>query len=123
MPHNAWISLMDDSRLHCLSIKLIPRLYTTEMPDLIRLIHAVSLSLLVTGKPLSKWTKKYMKPEETRGVYVDEFTCIGCKQCVWAASATFRMENKYGRSRVFAQVGLNRKDIGARQQHHTSYEY
>lgn len=33
----------------------------------------------------------------------DEFTCIGCKQCVWAASATFRIEQEHGRSRVYAQ--------------------
>ncbi len=33
----------------------------------------------------------------------DEFTCIGCKQCVWAASATFRIEPEHGRSRVYAQ--------------------
>lgn len=34
----------------------------------------------------------------------DEVSCIGCKQCVWAAPATFRIEDTYGRSRVFAQV-------------------
>lgn len=34
----------------------------------------------------------------------DENTCIGCKQCVWCAPATFRIEDTYGRSRVFAQV-------------------
>jgi ferredoxin len=33
----------------------------------------------------------------------DEHTCIGCKQCVWQAPATFRIENTHGRSRVFAQ--------------------
>lgn len=33
----------------------------------------------------------------------DEFTCIGCRQCVWCASATFRLEPEHGRSRVFAQ--------------------
>lgn len=31
--------------------------------------------------------------------------CIGCKQCVWVAPATFRMEDTHGRSRVFGQVG------------------
>ncbi len=36
-------------------------------------------------------------------MFVDEVSCIGCKQCVWCASATFRMEPEYGRSRVFAQ--------------------
>ena len=33
----------------------------------------------------------------------DETICIGCKQCVWCASATFRIEPTHGRSRVFAQ--------------------
>lgn len=33
----------------------------------------------------------------------DEATCIGCKQCVWCAPATFRIEPAHGRSRVFAQ--------------------
>ena len=61
-----------------------------------------------TGEPLSKWmgnTKmgKNIDANETRGVFVDELTCIGCKQCVWCAPATFRIEDSYGRSRVFAQ--------------------
>ncbi|KAG2486924.1 hypothetical protein HYH03_014423 [Edaphochlamys debaryana] len=63
-----------------------------------------------TGEPLSKWMPsvnpkmaKNEDPAERRAVFVDEFTCIGCKQCVWCASATFRMENEHGRSRVFAQ--------------------
>jgi ferredoxin len=33
----------------------------------------------------------------------DELSCIGCKQCVWLAPATFRIEPEWGRSRVFAQ--------------------
>jgi len=40
---------------------------------------------------------------ETRAVFVDEATCIGCKQCVWAAQATFRIELLHGRSQVFGQ--------------------
>ena len=36
-----------------------------------------------TGLPYSKWTTKKASPGETRAVFVDEFTCIGCKQCVW----------------------------------------
>ena len=42
-------------------------------------------------------------------MFVDETTCIGCKQCVWAAAATFRMEPEFGRSRVWAQW-LNSED-------------
>jgi ferredoxin len=61
-----------------------------------------------TGEPLSKWmanTKmgKNATADETRAVFVDELACIGCKHCVYMAPATFRMEESYGRSRVFAQ--------------------
>lgn len=61
-----------------------------------------------TGEPLSKWmanTKmgKNTDPNESRAVFVDELTCIGCKQCVWCAPATFRIEDAHGRSRVFGQ--------------------
>lgn len=61
-----------------------------------------------SGEPLSKWcanTKfgKNTDPAESRAVFVDELTCIGCKQCIWCAPATFRIEDAYGRSRVFAQ--------------------
>jgi ferredoxin len=46
---------------------------------------------------------KHTDPAEDRAVFVDENTCIGCKQCVWHAPATFRIEDEYGRSRVYAQ--------------------
>ena len=64
-----------------------------------------------TGKPLSRWTKRHLQEGERRAVYVDEPACIGCKQCVWAAAATFRMEDEYGRSRVFAQWLNSQDDI------------
>ncbi|GAX75511.1 hypothetical protein CEUSTIGMA_g2954.t1 [Chlamydomonas eustigma] len=73
-----------------------------------------------TGLPLSKWMPtanprmaKHEDPNESRAVFVDEFTCIGCKQCVWCASATFRMEPEHGRSRVFAQWLDNEDKIQA----------
>jgi len=71
-----------------------------------------------TGEPLSKWmanTKmgKNSDPDETRAVFVDELTCIGCKQCVWAAPATFRIEDTHGRSRVFGQWLDLEDDISA----------
>jgi len=62
-----------------------------------------------TGTAYSKWTTRKAEPGETRAVFVDEFTCIGCKQCVWQAPATFRMNDDYGRSRGFAQW-LNSED-------------
>lgn len=36
-------------------------------------------------------------------VFVDEFTCIGCKNCCNVCSKTFDIEDEYGRSRVMAQ--------------------
>lgn len=56
---------------------------------------------------------KHEDPAENRAVFVDEFSCIGCKQCVWNASATFRMEAEHGRSRVFAQWLDNEDKIQA----------
>jgi len=64
-----------------------------------------------SGVAYSKWTTRKAKPGETRAVFVDEFTCIGCKQCVWAAPATFRINEDYGRSRVFAQWLNKEEDI------------
>ena len=62
------------------------------------------------GLARSKWMPtvnsrmaKHEDPHENRAVFVDENTCIGCKMCVWCASATFRMDPDYGRSRAFAQ--------------------
>ncbi|MBF2057805.1 MAG: ferredoxin [Cyanobacterium sp. T60_A2020_053] len=40
-----------------------------------------------------------------KGVYVDEVSCIGCKNCVHVASNTFYIEDDHGRSRVYNQNG------------------
>ena len=40
-----------------------------------------------------------------KGAYVDEVTCIGCKNCAHVASNTFYIEPEYGRARVFNQDG------------------
>ncbi|KAK9802827.1 hypothetical protein WJX73_003578 [Symbiochloris irregularis] len=61
-----------------------------------------------TGMPLSKWLVGHRNGRnsdinESRAVFVDEGACIGCKQCVWLAPGTFRIEPHYGRSRVYAQ--------------------
>ena len=36
-------------------------------------------------------------------VFVDEYTCIGCKMCVNVCPGTFAIEDEYGRSRVMSQ--------------------
>ncbi|MBE9041170.1 ferredoxin [Oscillatoriales cyanobacterium LEGE 11467] len=40
-----------------------------------------------------------------KGVYVDELTCIGCKNCAHVARNTFYIEAEHGRARVFDQDG------------------
>ena len=45
----------------------------------------------------------------------DEVACIGCKQCVWIAQGTFRIEPDHGRSRVFAQWVDTEDDIQVRE--------
>lgn len=54
---------------------------------------------------------KHEDPAETRAVFVDEGSCIGCKNCVWCAPATFRMEPEHGRSRVFGQWLSDEDDL------------
>ncbi len=40
-----------------------------------------------------------------KGVYVDEITCIGCKNCAHVARNTFYIEPLHGRARVVRQDG------------------
>lgn len=40
-----------------------------------------------------------------KGVYVDEITCIGCKNCAHVARNTFYIEPFHGRARVVRQDG------------------
>jgi ferredoxin len=40
-----------------------------------------------------------------KGIYVDEITCVGCKNCAHVARNTFYIEPDYGRSRVIRQDG------------------
>ncbi|KAJ7565974.1 hypothetical protein O6H91_02G083500 [Diphasiastrum complanatum] len=37
--------------------------------------------------------------------FVDEFTCIGCKNCANTAPVAFEIEEEYGRARVVSQMG------------------
>ncbi|WVZ90371.1 hypothetical protein U9M48_036678 [Paspalum notatum var. saurae] len=38
-------------------------------------------------------------------VFVDEFTCIGCKNCANICPGVFQIEEDFGRSRVYSQSG------------------
>ena len=60
-------------------------------------------------KTRSRWFPHRVPQGDQRAVFVDENTCIGCKQCVWAAPAMFRLEPLHGRSQVWGQW-LNSED-------------
>lgn len=40
-------------------------------------------------------------------VFVDEFSCIGCKNCANMAPKVFKIEEDFGRARVYSQCGIN----------------
>ena len=63
-----------------------------------------------TGEPLSDWCDPTQDgccietdDQLTKGVFVDEITCIGCKMCLWCAENTFECNEEHGRARVKAQ--------------------
>ena len=37
-------------------------------------------------------------------VFVDEYTCIGCKNCTAVCDKTFSMEEEFGRAQVISQA-------------------
>ena len=56
------------------------------------------------GRPVSQWLGT---DAETRAIFVDEGTCIGCKSCVLHAPGTFEMVDDFnaGRARCTRQWG------------------
>jgi ferredoxin len=88
--------------------------YATLKDDTMRFLYDQELSQaeadVEEGFDPVKTRSRWCGPaEEQRAVFVDENTCIGCKQCVWAAPAMFRLEAMHGRSQVFGQW-LNSED-------------
>eukprot|EP00958_Prasinococcus_capsulatus_P029455 scaffold7446_cov403-Prasinococcus_capsulatus_cf.AAC.12 len=51
------------------------------------------------------------EPYGERAVFVDENTCIGCRNCEHCAERTFFIEEEFGRARVYQQWADNAKDI------------
>uniref|UniRef100_A0A7C9CFU7 J domain-containing protein n=1 Tax=Opuntia streptacantha TaxID=393608 RepID=A0A7C9CFU7_OPUST len=43
-------------------------------------------------------------------VFVDEFSCIGCKNCANVAPDVFKIEEDFGRARVYKQCGKQNSD-------------
>jgi ferredoxin len=67
-----------------------------------------------TGQSFSEWRghdPRAADARDSRAVFVDEGTCIGCKNCTHCAAATFAMEADWGRARVFAQWADSERDI------------
>ncbi|XP_024370268.1 chaperone protein dnaJ C76, chloroplastic [Physcomitrium patens] len=54
-----------------------------------------------TGSPFSQW----IGPDRPQGIFVDENVCIGCRECTYAASKTFSMDDAEGTARVIKQWG------------------
>jgi ferredoxin len=65
---------------------------------------------------LTAWLQIMAGAECRPSAVQDEVACIGCKQCVWIAPGTFRIEADHGRSRVFAQWADNEDDTQAHMQ-------
>mmetsp|Transcript_11035 Transcript_11035/g.36268 ORF Transcript_11035/g.36268 Transcript_11035/m.36268 type:complete len:324 (+) Transcript_11035:3-974(+) len=67
-----------------------------------------------TAQPLSTYCGSDPRDgtgPDSRAVFVDESTCIGCRQCVHAAPETFFIEEEWGRARAFQQWADNEEDI------------
>eukprot|EP00590_Aulacoseira_subarctica_P009472 CAMPEP_0172425382 /NCGR_PEP_ID=MMETSP1064-20121228/31730_1 /TAXON_ID=202472 /ORGANISM="Aulacoseira subarctica , Strain CCAP 1002/5" /LENGTH=370 /DNA_ID=CAMNT_0013168193 /DNA_START=98 /DNA_END=1210 /DNA_ORIENTATION=- len=75
--------------------------------------RAVSFGMITAGMDVDlKEVESHTMVESEEGepirsqmVYVDEHTCIGCKNCAVTAPSTFFMEDYLGRARVFQQWG------------------
>jgi ferredoxin len=73
---------------------------------------------LNSNEPLSEWVPatdpamaKNTNADETRALFVDEVSCIGCKQCCWAARNTFVLDAQWGRARVARQWADTEEDL------------
>ncbi|XP_024357455.2 chaperone protein dnaJ C76, chloroplastic [Physcomitrium patens] len=66
----------------------------------------------INGYALTSANPFLFPKQERDHAFVDEFTCIGCKNCANVASDTFEIEEEYGRARVHCQVG----DVRAAQE-------
>jgi ferredoxin len=71
-----------------------------------------------TGDPLSKSVEpghfacKITREDQlNKSVFVDEISCIGCRNCANIAPGVFRMESNHGRARVAVQWVNDEEDI------------
>eukprot|EP00892_Ulva_mutabilis_P001798 jgi/Ulvmu1/11619/UM008_0020.1 len=73
-----------------------------------------------SNEPLSEWlpmtdptNSRHTNPGETRAVFVDEVSCIGCKNCCFQAENSFILEAEYGRARVTKQWADTEENLDA----------
>jgi ferredoxin len=59
----------------------------------------------INGYALTSSNPFLNSAQECDHVFVDEFTCIGCKNCANTAPDTFAIEEEFGRARVVSQLG------------------
>ncbi|CAK9198587.1 unnamed protein product [Sphagnum troendelagicum] len=59
----------------------------------------------INGYALTSTNPFLNRAHERDHVFVDEFTCIGCKNCANTAPDTFTIEEDFGRARVVSQSG------------------
>ena len=66
-----------------------------------------------TGESFSEWLGQDPLGGgwDQRSVFVDEVTCIGCRNCTHCAPKSFALEDEWGRARVFAQWADSEQDI------------
>ncbi|GMH39316.1 hypothetical protein BSKO_07214 [Bryopsis sp. KO-2023] len=85
---------------------LLNSAYKLLMDDDLRAAYDADLQVFRTtrgkfdGSPVSEWMGS---AAERRAVFVDETTCIGCRNCTLCAPNTFAMEDLWGRARVSHQ--------------------
>eukprot|EP00210_Caulerpa_lentillifera_P004250 g4054.t1 len=93
---------------------LLNQAYKTLMDSTLRQQYNEELHLfnqshgVFDGKPVSTWGGSN---QEQRAVFVDETSCIGCKNCTMCAPETFVMEEVWGRARVVHQWGDDKELI------------
>ncbi|GBG72636.1 hypothetical protein CBR_g12210 [Chara braunii] len=59
----------------------------------------------INGFTLAAVNPFYCKDQSRDFTFVDEFSCIGCKNCTFCAPSTFDIELDFGRARVMRQQG------------------
>lgn len=87
---------------HAMTV-LLNEAYRSLMSDHERISQNVSSGIngQFTGSAYSSWNG----PDRPQALFVDEVTCIGCRECVFHASNTFHMDEALGCARVKVQYG------------------